>query len=159
MDGNHGPAYYQRYPPAFRRFTPTCDTVQLGHCSRREIVNSYDNAVLYADHVIARTIDLLKEQPGYDTALVYVSDHGESLGEDSLYLHGVPRAIAPSQQTQVPMVMWFSPGFARQQGLDLDRSEEHTSELQSLMRISSAVFCLNKKNNQDYIKPRHALTI
>src|SRR3546814_4110410 len=63
---------------------------------------------------------LLKDQPGYDTALVYVSDHGESLGEDSLYLHGVPRAIAPSQQTQVPMVMWFSPGFARQQGLDLD---------------------------------------
>src|SRR3546814_2750633 len=120
MLGNHGPAYYQRYPPAFRRFTPTCDTEQLGHCSRREIVNSYDNAVLYADHVIARTIDLLKEQPGYDTALVYVSDHGESLGEDSLYLHGVPRAIAPSKQTQVPMVMWFSPGFARQQGLDLD---------------------------------------
>src|SRR3546814_1759058 len=57
MLGNHGPAYYQRYPPAFRRFTPTCDTEQLGHCSRREIVNSYDNAVLYADHVIARTIE------------------------------------------------------------------------------------------------------
>src|SRR3546814_8372137 len=124
MLGNHGPAYYQRYPPAFRRFTPTCDTEQLGHCSRREIVNSYDNAVLYADHVIARTIDLLKEQPGYDTALVYVSDHGESLGEDSLYLHGVPRAIAPSQQTQVPLVMWFSPGFARQQGPARARSEE-----------------------------------
>src|SRR3546814_6748944 len=62
---------------------------------------------------------LFRSQPGYDTALVYVSDHGESLGEDSLYLHGVPRAIAPSQLTQVPMVMWFSPGFARQQGLDL----------------------------------------
>src|SRR3546814_19510496 len=95
----------------------------MGNCSRREIVNSDDNAVLYADHVIARTIDLLKEQLGYDTALVYVSDHGESLGEDSLYLHGVPRDIAPSQQTQAPMVMWFPPGFARQQGSDL-RSEE-----------------------------------
>ena len=120
MLGNHGPAYYQRYPPAFRRFTPTCDTEQLGHCSRREIVNSYDNAVLYTDHVLARTIDLLRNQADYDAALVYVSDHGESLGEDGLYLHGVPRAIAPSQQTQVPMVMWFSPGFAHQQGLDLD---------------------------------------
>src|SRR3546814_3254838 len=86
---------------------------------------------------------LFRSQPGYDTALVYVSDHGESLGEDSLYLHGVPRAIAPSQQTQVPMVMWFSPGFARQQ-----RSEEHTSELQSLMRISYAVLCLKKKKKK-----------
>lgn len=120
MLGNHGPAYYQRYPPAFRHFTPTCDTEQLGNCSRREIVNSYDNAVLYADHVLARTIDLLRNQADYDTALIYVSDHGESLGENRLYLHGVPRAIAPSQQTRVPMVMWFSPGFARQEGLDLE---------------------------------------
>src|SRR3546814_12037001 len=112
MLGNHGPAYYQRYPPAFRRFTPTCDTEQLGHCSRRAIVNSYDNAVLYADHVIARTIHLPQEQPGYDTALVYVSDHGESLGEASLYLPGVPRAIAPRQHTQVPMMLVFPPGFA-----------------------------------------------
>jgi lipid A ethanolaminephosphotransferase len=118
--GNHGPAYYQRYPPAFRRFTPTCDTEQLGNCSRQRIVNSYDNSILYTDHFIARTIDLLRNQPGYDSALIYVSDHGESLGENGLFLHGVPRAIAPSQQTRVPMVMWFSPGFARQQGLDLD---------------------------------------
>jgi lipid A ethanolaminephosphotransferase len=118
--GNHGPAYYQRHPPAFRRFTPTCDTEQLGNCSRRRIVNSYDNAVLYTDHFLARTIDLLRNEPGYDSALVYVSDHGESLGENGLFLHGVPQAIAPSQQTHVPMVMWFSPGFAHHQGLDLD---------------------------------------
>src|SRR5690606_23679086 len=114
--GNHGPAYYQRYPPAFRRFTPTCDTEQLGNCSRQEIANSYDNAVLYTDHFLARAIDMLRDDPDYDTVLVYVSDHGESLGENRLFLHGVPRAIAPSQQTQVPMVMWFSPGFARAQG-------------------------------------------
>jgi lipid A ethanolaminephosphotransferase len=117
--GNHGPAYYQRYPPAFRRFTPTCDTGQLGDCSRQRIVNSYDNAVLYTDDLLARTIDLLRRQPGYDAALVYVSDHGESLGENGLFLHGVPYAIAPSQQLHVPMVMWFSPGFAHAQGLDL----------------------------------------
>ena len=118
--GNHGPAYYQRYPPAFRRFTPTCDTEQLGDCSRQQIVNSYDNAVLYTDHVVASAIDMLRNEPGYDSALVYVSDHGESLGENGLFLHGVPRSIAPDQQTHVPMVMWFSPGIARQQALDLD---------------------------------------
>src|SRR3546814_15022704 len=89
MLGNHGPAYYQRYPPEFRRITPTCDSEQRGHCSQREIVNSYDNAVLYTDHVLARTINLLKAQPGYDTALVYHADHGESLGDNRLYLHGL----------------------------------------------------------------------
>jgi lipid A ethanolaminephosphotransferase len=117
--GNHGPSYFERYPAAFRRFTPTCDTPELGDCSREQIVNSYDNAVLYTDHFLARAIDLLRNEPGYDSALVYVSDHGESLGENGLFLHGVPQAIAPSQQTHVPMVMWFSPGFVSDSGLDL----------------------------------------
>ena len=118
--GNHGPAYYKRYPVEFRRFTPTCDTDDLSRCSREEIANSYDNAVLYTDHVLARTIDMLKSQQAhYDTALLYVSDHGESLGEKGLFLHGMPYAIAPSEQTKVPMVMWFSPGYAKSFGLDL----------------------------------------
>ncbi len=118
--GNHGPAYYKRYPAEFRRFTPTCDTDDLSRCSRDEIANSYDNAVLYTDHVLARTIDMLKaQQAHYDTALLYVSDHGESIGEKGLFLHGMPYAIAPSEQTKVPMVMWFSPGYAESFGLDL----------------------------------------
>jgi lipid A ethanolaminephosphotransferase len=76
--------------------------------------------VLYTDHVLARTIDMLKSQQAhYDTALLYVSDHGESLGEKGLFLHGMPYAIAPSEQTKVPMVMWFSPGYAKSFGLDL----------------------------------------
>jgi lipid A ethanolaminephosphotransferase len=118
--GNHGPAYYKRYPAEFRRFTPTCDTDDLSRCSREEVANSYDNAVLYTDHVLARTIDMLKSQQAhYDTALLYVSDHGESIGEKGLFLHGMPYAIAPSEQTKVPMVMWFSPGYAKSFGLDL----------------------------------------
>ena len=117
--GNHGPAYYRRYPEAFRRFTPTCDTDDLSRCTREEIANSYDNALLYTDHVLAGAIDLLQRQSGYDTALLYVSDHGESLGESGLFLHGLPYAIAPQQQTRVPMTMWFSPGFAKDFGLDL----------------------------------------
>ncbi len=119
--GNHGPAYYRRYPPAFRRFVPTCETEELSRCSREQIINSYDNALLYTDHVLGQTIDLLHElEPGYDTAMLYVSDHGESLGENGLYLHGVPRAIAPDEQTHVPMVMWFSPGFAARNRLERD---------------------------------------
>jgi lipid A ethanolaminephosphotransferase len=127
--GNHGPAYYRRYPQAFRRFVPTCDDEDLSHCSREQVTNSYDNALLYTDHVLGRTIDLLKEfEHDYDTAMLYVSDHGESLGENGLYLHGVPYAIAPQEQTQVPMVMWFSAGFAARNRLDLGCLRERAAQ-------------------------------
>lgn len=116
--GNHGPAYSRRYPEAFRRFTPTCDTAELGKCSQQQIVNSYDNALLYTDHFLDQTISRLKAQTTHDAALIYVSDHGESLGEKGLYLHGLPYSIAPKEQTEVPMIMWLSNSFASSFGLD-----------------------------------------
>ena len=119
MLGNHGPSYFQRYPPGFKRFLPACETSELGHCPRGEIVNAYDNAVLYTDHVLAQAIARLRKVDGFDTALLYLSDHGESLGENGLYLHGMPYAIAPQQQLRVPMLMWFSPRFVAAEGLDL----------------------------------------
>ena len=113
------PALFKRYPQAFRRYTPTCDTGDLKQCPREQIVNAYDNALLYTDHVLVKTIDFLESQSKrYDTALVYVSDHGESLGEKGLYLHGVPFAIAPDEQTKVPMTWWLSPGYTASFGLD-----------------------------------------
>ena len=117
--GNHGPNYFERYPSRFKRFIPTCDNPELGQCRIPEIVNAYDNALLYTDHLLARTIGFLRSQSDYDTALIYVSDHGESLGEKGLFLHGMPYSIAPEEQTRVPMVMWFSPDFASDSGLDL----------------------------------------
>ena len=119
MLGNHGPSYFQRYPPGFKRFVPACETSELGHCPRAEIVNAYDNAVLYTDHVLAQAIARLRKVDDFDTALLYLSDHGESLGENGLYLHGMPYAIAPQQQLRVPMLMWFSPRFVAAEGLDL----------------------------------------
>lgn len=117
--GNHGPAYYKRHPERFRRFTPTCDTSDLSQCSPAAITNSYDNALLYTDYFLARTQDFLKaREDRYDTAMIYVSDHGESLGENGLFLHGMPYAIAPKEQTRVPMLMWFSPGYQKSFGLD-----------------------------------------
>jgi len=118
--GNHGPAYSRRYPEAFRRFTPTCDTPDLGKCSREQIVNSYDNALLYTDHFLDQVIHRLKAQRSHDAAMIYVSDHGESLGEKGFYLHGLPYAIAPGEQTEVPMLMWLSPGFASSFNLDAE---------------------------------------
>lgn len=117
--GNHGPAYFRRYPERFRRFAPTCDTADLSQCSREEIVNAYDNALLYTDHFLARSIDFLEAQKDrYDTALLYVSDHGESLGENGLFLHGLPYSIAPQEQTRVPMMLWLSDQFSRDFAVD-----------------------------------------
>lgn len=116
--GNHGPSYYRRYPQRLARFDPACTTSELGRCSQRQIVNAYDNAVLYTDHFVAQAIRLLHADDSHDDALIYLSDHGESLGEHGLYLHGMPYAIAPETQTRVPMVMWLSPGFADSRGID-----------------------------------------
>jgi lipid A ethanolaminephosphotransferase len=105
--GSHGPAYYQRYTPEFARFTPECRTGEIGTCERQAVVNTYDNTILYTDHILASVIDHLKaRENSIDPAMIYMSDHGESLGENGLYLHGAPYIIAPSQQTHVPFVLW-----------------------------------------------------
>lgn len=117
--GNHGPAYFRRYPPAFANFQPACESDDLRLCSREQIVNAYDNALLYTDHVLAVLVQTLQRHAArVDSALLYVSDHGESLGEMGLYLHGLPYAIAPAEQTRVPMLLWLSTGFERSAGLD-----------------------------------------
>ena len=126
--GSHGPSYFKRYPDRLRRFTPTCDSTDLGDCTREQIVNAYDNSVLYTDDFLARTIRFLAAQTGRDTAMLYLSDHGESLGENGLFLHGVPYAIAPQTQTRVPMVAWLSPGFAADRGVDLDCMKRESGE-------------------------------
>jgi lipid A ethanolaminephosphotransferase len=117
--GSHGPAYFKRYPAVFKRFTPACENEDLRHCSSEEIVNAYDNSLLYTDFFLGKVIDLLdRAQQTHDTAMLYVSDHGESLGEAGLYLHGMPYAIAPDVQKNVPFVMWLSPAFRRSFGVD-----------------------------------------
>ncbi|MCF0253489.1 MAG: sulfatase-like hydrolase/transferase [Duodenibacillus sp.] len=116
--GNHGPAYYKRYPAAFERFKPVCKDERLQNCSREAIVNAYDNAVLYTDSLLAGAIDWLASRKDLDTGLLYVSDHGESLGEKGLYLHGAPQLLAPDEQTRVPMTLWLSGGLKARLGLD-----------------------------------------
>ncbi|MEY4862787.1 MAG: hypothetical protein RLZ51_882 [Pseudomonadota bacterium] len=112
MIGNHGPAYYRRYPQAFEHFSPACTDDNLHKCSTEAVVNAYDNALRFTDHVLTRAIDLLQAASDrVDTALIYVSDHGESLGEKGLFLHGMPYRIAPEEQTRVPMVWWLGPGL------------------------------------------------
>lgn len=117
--GSHGPAYFKRYPAAFKQFSPACENEDLRNCTVAEIVNAYDNSLLYTDFFLSKVIDFLaRSETKYDTAMLYVSDHGESLGDKGLYLHGMPYSIAPDVQKQVPFLLWLSPGFRRSFGID-----------------------------------------
>jgi lipid A ethanolaminephosphotransferase len=119
--GSHGPAYYLRTPAEAQIFTPFCHTNQLQQCTRSEIVNAYDNTIVYTDFFLASVIRFLKlHDAEYDASLVYVSDHGESLGENGIYLHGLPWLIAPDQQTHIPMIVWLSDSYARRFQIDTD---------------------------------------
>ena len=113
--GSHGPAYYKRSPAAMKKFLPECSSHALQNCPPEQIVNAYDNSILYADHFIAKTVNWLQSQ-SRPTALMYLSDHGESLGEKGLYLHGMPYSMAPQEQTHVPMLVWLSKPLQRQRG-------------------------------------------
>ncbi len=111
--GSHGPAYHKRVPPAYKTFVPECSSSVLQDCARQELVNAYDNTLVYTDHLLASLVRWLAAQGARDTAMVYVSDHGESLGENNLYLHGMPYALAPDTQTHVPMLSWVSTAMAQ----------------------------------------------
>jgi lipid A ethanolaminephosphotransferase len=105
--GSHGPAYYRRSSQANKHFTPECSTQVTSQCPHGALVNVYDNSMVETDHFVSRTIDWLRtRQDRYDTGLIYLSDHGESLGENGLYLHGLPYVIAPDVQKMVPWVLW-----------------------------------------------------
>ena len=119
--GSHGPEYFKRYPKAFEKFTPVCESNALDNCSKESIVNGYDNTLLYTDHVVASLIDILRSnQEKVDTAMIYLSDHGESLGEYNLFLHGTPYMLAPDQQKHVPMLAWFSDSYKKAFSLSTD---------------------------------------
>ncbi len=112
--GNHGPAYYKRYPKEFEKFTPVCKDSQLENCTKEEIDNAYDNAILYTDYFLSKVIDLLKKNDDFETAMVYMSDHGESLGENNIYLHGLPYMIAPQTQKHIPAIFWFGSKISKE---------------------------------------------
>ncbi len=120
MIGNHGPAYSNRYPESFSNFLPECHDSGLADCDRNAIKNSYDNAVLYTDYVLSQLISTLRFFHDRDVILTYVSDHGESLGENGLYLHGLPRLVAPEEQLRVPFFLWVPPATQRSLALQTE---------------------------------------
>jgi lipid A ethanolaminephosphotransferase len=147
--GNHGPAYYKRYPKAFEKFTPVCKTNQLEICTKEEINNAYDNAILYTDYFLDKTISLLKTyNSSHQTAMFYMSDHGESLGENGIYLHGLPYFIAPSSQTHIPALLWLNKSFESTLNTQIDTKKRYTHDtlphtLLGLFDIESNIYDKN----------------
>jgi lipid A ethanolaminephosphotransferase len=129
--GSHGPAYYRRSPAAYKKFTPECASNILQDCTREKLLNVFDNSIVYTDHVLASTVRWLERKAvdeKVDSAMIYVSDHGESLGENNLYLHGMPYALAPDFQTHVPMMTWLSVAMQKRSGIRVNCLEKHAAE-------------------------------
>ncbi|MFT3903871.1 MAG: phosphoethanolamine--lipid A transferase EptA [Niabella sp.] len=105
---SHGPTYSKKYPPQFETFKPVCNSVELGNCSQEELINAYDNTIVYTDYILHNIIEDLKQLKEYKSAMLFVSDHGESLGEKNLYMHGVPMSFAPKEQYEIPFIVWVS---------------------------------------------------
>lgn len=148
--GNHGPAYYKRYPKHFEKFSPTCKTNQLEECTEEEINNAYDNAILYTDYFLSKVIKLLKQNTNrFESAMLYLSDHGESLGEKNLFLHGLPYAMAPETQKRIAAIMWFGDGFEiDKDAIRNNASKEYSQDnlfhtLLGLMEVDTSVYDQN----------------
>jgi len=118
--GSHGPAYSRRYPQRFGVFSPYCHRKSPNECADAEVANAYDNTILYTDYILSQVIGVLKKHTEFDSFMLYASDHGESLGENGVYLHGLPYSLAPRAQTDVPFIVWLSPSFAVNSGIDTD---------------------------------------
>ncbi len=150
--GSHGPAYFKRTPENYQLLKPACGSKDFGKCTQQQIINAYDNSIIYTNHVIAKAIDELKKlQDDYDTALVYLSDHGESTGEGGYYLHGIPYFMAPEEQTHVPMLIWLSEGFRQYQKIDVNCLESNKSQSLSHDHFSHTLLGLLDIVTNDYI--------
>ena len=136
LQGSHGPTYYKRYPQAFRKFTPTCDTNAIDKCSKNELINTYDNTLLYTDYILSEIVKVLQgtQNSDIESSLLFISDHGESLGENGNFLHGMPYFIAPKEQIQIPL-QFFTTNKTRKDRLQLkqDSTLSHDNLAHSLL--------------------------
>jgi lipid A ethanolaminephosphotransferase len=141
--GSHGPAYYRRYPGQFEVFKPCCKESSPQQSPQQEVVNAYDNTILYTDYVLDRLIAVLEaRQKPEDSFLLYVSDHGESLGEKGVYLHGLPDLLAPKAQTHIPMVAWLSPRLVADHSLDYPLLRQRSAAPCSHDNVASTILGL-----------------
>ncbi|MBP9791821.1 MAG: phosphoethanolamine--lipid A transferase [Rickettsiales bacterium] len=149
QNGSHGPKYNKRYPKEFEKFKPVCTTTNLSKCSKEELINAYDNTILYTDYTIYKVITKLNSMP-IPSLVMYISDHGESLGEYNIYLHGFPYMIAPKEQKEIPFLMWLSPSLSKKinlKCLNQKSSYSHDNIFHSILGIFNISTSIYKKSN------------
>ena len=151
QQGSHGPAYYKRVPEKFAVFQPECKSKALQDCSNEQITNSYDNTILYTDYVLSEVINILKDNTDVaNTAMLYMSDHGESLGENGVYLHGLPYFMAPEEQTKIPFIVWLSDNIKNNKGISETCLNAHASSRHSHDNLTHSVLGLMNIKTKSY---------
>lgn len=137
---SHGPTYHKKYPERFRTFTPECKNVELSKCTNQELINSYDNTIVYTDYLLASLIEQLKELKDYKSSMIFVSDHGESLGENNLYMHGLPKSIAPKEQFDIPFIVWTSENSRTVKNVKIAEQHQVFHSVLDFLSIESPVY-------------------
>ncbi|TWP30593.1 phosphoethanolamine--lipid A transferase EptA [Apibacter muscae] len=137
---SHGPTYSKKYPSKFEVFKPVCNSVELGKCSQEELINAYDNTIVYTDYLLASVINDLKDLKDYHSTLLFVSDHGESLGEKNLYMHGVPMSIAPKEQYEIPFIVWTSDNYRQLKPNDMLSQNHVFHSVLNFLSIESPIY-------------------
>lgn len=138
---SHGPSYSKKYPPTFETFKPICNSVELGNCSHEELINAYDNTIVYTDYILSNVIADLKQLTAYKSTMIFVSDHGESLGEKNLYMHGLPMSIAPKEQYEIPFIVWLSDNSSKHLKPNKTLSQNHVfHSVLNFLNIESSIY-------------------
>ena len=110
---SHGPQYADKYPKEFEVYKPVAKNVEEGEKNVAMLVNAYDNTIRYTDYLLSNLIDTLRSMDDWHSAMIFISDHGESLGENKVFMHGLPMKIAPRVQYEIPFLVWTSKDFRR----------------------------------------------
>jgi len=108
---SHGPNYASKYPKAFEVYKPVAKNVEEGEKNVDMLVNAYDNTIRYTDFLLDSLINTLRTMTEWRSAMIFISDHGESLGENKMFMHGLPMKLAPKVQYEIPFLVWVSDGF------------------------------------------------
>lgn len=141
---SHGPTYNKKYPPEFEVFTPVCNTVEMSKAVPEELMNAYDNTIVYTDYLVHSVIEILKQNPQRRSCMIYVSDHGESLGEGNLYMHGVPMSMAPKEQIEIPFIVWTSDNELKIKELEEVEQYHVFHSVLNFLGIESPIYDENK---------------
>ena len=108
---SHGPKYADKYPKEFEAYKPVAKNVEEGEKNIATLVNAYDNTIRYTDYLLDNLINTLRDMTAWKSAMIFISDHGESLGENKMFMHGLPMKLAPKVQYEIPFLVWTSKDF------------------------------------------------